>query len=210
MCRKITGIVVQKRNPQRVNVFLDGEFGFGLSRIVAAWLQNGQELSEEKISQLKYEDEKETAYQHALRLLNYRSRSSSEVRQTLEKKGYSSEVVDEILARLSQSGLLDDERFAQAWVENRTEFRPRGKRALALELRQRGLPQEIIEKAVEELDEEALAYQAGLKHSRKLDPSDWIVFRKKLYNFLLRRGFNYDVIGFTTKKIWDEICQGDL
>jgi regulatory protein len=133
MCRKITGIVVQKRNPQRVNVFLDGEFGFGLSRIVAAWLQNGQELSEEKISHLKYEDEKETAYQHALRLLNYRSRSSSEVRQTLEKKGYSFEVVEEISARLSQSGLLDDERFAQAWVENRTEFRPRGKRALALE-----------------------------------------------------------------------------
>jgi regulatory protein len=209
MVRKITGLVVQKKNPQRVSVFLDGEFGFGLARIVAAWLQVGQELSEEKIAQLQAEEKKESAHQYALRLLTNRARSEAEVNKALVKKEYPPEVVEETLERLSKSGLLDDDRFAEAWVENRTEFRPRSKRALAVELRQRGLSQETIEKAVEEVDDEDLAYQAGLKQFRKLDTSDWMVFRKQLYNFLMRRGFNYDVIGPITRKIWDEIVQDD-
>jgi regulatory protein len=210
MYQKITSLAVQKKNPQRVSVFLDGEYSFGLNRIVAAWLQVGQELSEEKIQQLKGEDEKEAAYQQALRLLNSRARSTAEVRQSLEKKEYSQEVVEETVTRLSNNGLLDDERFAQAWVENRSEFRPRSKWALSVELRQRGLDQEIIDKTLEEIDDEELAYLAGLKHSRKLDTSDWSTFRKQLSNFLLRRGFRYDIAGNITNKIWEEICQEDF
>jgi regulatory protein len=207
MDRKITGLVVQKKNPQRVNVFLDGEFGFGLSRIVAAWLQVGQELSEEKIAHLKTEDEKEASRQSAFRLLHYKARSIAEMSQALSRKGYSPGVIDETIERLVSSGLLNDEQFAETWIENRSEFRPRSKRALELELRQRGITQETISKAVEEVDDEELAYLAGRKHSRKLDTTDWTEFRKKLYNFLARRGFNYEVIGPVTSKIWDELVQ---
>ena len=59
LMKKITALQVQKRNPNRVNIHLDGEFAFGVARIVAAWLRIGQELSEEKIGQLQAEDGRE-------------------------------------------------------------------------------------------------------------------------------------------------------
>ena len=72
-----------------MNIYLDGEFAFGLAGIVAAWLKLGQELGEEKIASLKAEDEREVTYQKALHFLSYRPRSSAEVRQNLLKHGLS-------------------------------------------------------------------------------------------------------------------------
>src|SRR5210317_1123984 len=70
--KKITALTIQKRNPNRVNVHLDGEFAFGLARITAAWLRVGQELTPEKIALLKEEDAAEVALQRAFRFLSYR------------------------------------------------------------------------------------------------------------------------------------------
>ncbi len=88
MTMKITAIEPQQRNPQRVNVYLDGAFAFGLTRITAAWLQVGQEISEEKIASLQAEDANEIAYQKALHFLSYRPRSSREIRKTCSGAGY--------------------------------------------------------------------------------------------------------------------------
>ena len=151
----VTAMKVQKRNPQRVNVYLDGEYAFGLARITAAWLQIGQQLSDEKIAQLKAQDSHEAAYQKALGFLDYRPRSSAEVRKNLEKHGYDPEVIEQVLERLGRSGLVNDGQFAQTWVDNRSEFRPRGRRLLSMELRQKGLDDEAIETALSGLDEEA-------------------------------------------------------
>ncbi|HOG79782.1 MAG TPA: hypothetical protein PK454_08510, partial [Anaerolineaceae bacterium] len=68
MDQKITALKVQKRNPNRVNVYLDGDFAFGLARVVAAWLQIGQILTPEKITSLQAQDTHEVAYQKALQL----------------------------------------------------------------------------------------------------------------------------------------------
>ena len=137
--RKITAIAVQKKNPNRVNISLDDEFAFGLSRIVAAWLRLGQELSDEKIAALQNEDAREVAYVKALRFLGYRARSVQEVRENLQKHEIPETVIEEVLKRLQDTNLLNDQQFAQAWVENRNTFRPRSRRALAMELRQKGL-----------------------------------------------------------------------
>jgi regulatory protein len=204
MGKTITALSVQKRNPNRVNLYLDGEFAFGLARIVAAWLYVGQELSDEKIQELQAEDEREVGFQQALRLLNYRHRSESELRKNLSEHKYSEEVIEHVIERLKRSGLVDDQRFAQNWVENRSEFRPRSKRALEIELRQRGLDREAIEKATEEVDDESLAYQAAQKQAAKLRNLDWLSFRQKMYAFLARRGFGYDVIGEVVRRVWSE------
>lgn len=204
MGRKITAINVQKRNPQRVNIYLDGEFAFGLSRIVAAWLSVGQELDEEKIASLQLEDAQEVAYQMALNLLSYRSRTEAEVRTHLVKKGIDEGIIQSVLERLRRSGLLNDQRFAQDWVENRSEYRPRGRRALVYELRQKGVSDEAIQAAVEELDEEKLAYQAAQKKARQLKPMDWQEFKQKMYAFLSRRGFSYEISAPVVFRIWKE------
>ncbi len=96
MKHKITALTLQKRNHQRVSVFLDDEYAFGLARIVAAWLEVGQELSDEKIAQLRAEDEREVAYQRALRLIQYRPRSESEIRQLLRRHQTPEETAEEI------------------------------------------------------------------------------------------------------------------
>ncbi len=202
--RKITAIVVQKRSPNRVNIYLDGEFAFGLARIVAAWLRTGQELSEEKIEQLQAEESRERAFQQALLFLSYRSRSESEIRQNLRKHEFPEPVIETTLERLRQGGLANDNQFARAWVENRTTFRPRSRRLMAMELRQKGLNEEAVSSAVENVDDEALAYEAAQKRAVRFKGLEWNEFRKKLSDFLARRGFSYSVIAPVITRIWNE------
>lgn len=204
MDHRITALKLQKHNPQRINVYLDGEYAFGLSRILAAWLAVDQNISDEKIAQLQDQDGQESAYQQALQFLNYRQRSQAEVRKNLQTHQVSEQIIASVLERLRNNGLVNDQSFAQNWVENRIEFRPRGKRALVMELRQHGLDDEAIDQAIENIDEEQLAYQAAVKQVWKLDTKDWQTFRQKLSNFLLRRGFNFDVINPVVHKVWEE------
>ena len=202
---KITAIEVQKKNPNRVSISLDEQFAFGLSRIVAAWLNVGQELSEEKIAALQEEDAREVAIQKALRFLGYRARSVSEVRETLQKHAIPEAVIERTLERLQESGLLNDQEFAQAWVENRNTFRPRSRRALAFELRRKGLDDDVIQQTLEQtVDESSLARDAARKYLRKVQGLDWPDFRNKLGGFLGRRGFSYDVVAPVLRELWAE------
>ena len=203
--KKITALQVQKRNPNRVNIHLDGEYAFGLARMVAAWLHTGQELDDEKIAQLQNEDARERAMQQSLLFLSYRARSEKEIRQNLSKHEIPETVIEETLERLRENGFANDKQFASAWVENRSTFRPRGRRALAIELRQKGIADSTIESALENLNEETLAYQAGLKKARKLKVQEWSDFRKKTSDFLARRGFSYSVIAPIVSRLWNEL-----
>jgi regulatory protein len=205
MEHKITALTLQKRNRQRVNVYLDGEFAFGLARILAAWMQVGQVLSDEKIAQLKDSDECEVAYQRAIQFLNYRPRTENEIRKNLQKHSVSETVVEDVIQRLKRAGLLDDKRFADAWVENRVDLHPRSRRALAYELKQRGVDQQLIQQSLVQVDDEQAAYQAAIRQSRKLHGLDWQDFRKKLYGYLARRGFDYETSAPVVKRVWNEI-----
>lgn len=203
--QKITAMEQQKRNPHRVNVYLDGEFALGLSRFVAAWLQVGQEIDNEKITALQAKDEREVAYQRAIKFISYRIRSEKEIQRRLKKLGFSEDVIAEVTERLSQNNLVDDEHFAKAWVENRNEFRPRSHRMLAMEMRQKGISEEVITQTLEKTDEdEDLAYRAASKQSRKYKDLEWPEFRRKLTGFLARRGFSYEIISPVVGQVWAE------
>ena len=201
---KVTALKVQKHHPNRINVYLDNEYSFGLSRITAAWLQVGQQLSPSRIAKLQADDAREVAYMQALRFLDYRPRSRAEVRRNLEKHAVPPEVISDVFKRLERSGLVNDERFAQDWVENRNEFRPRSRRALASELHLRGLSDTAIKKALEGLNEETMAYQAALKQARRYESLPLRDFSNKLGSFLARRGFTYEIIKEVVSKVWDE------
>jgi len=202
--KKITALSVQKKNPNRVNVYLDGEFAFGLARIAAAWLKIGDLLSAEKIETLQSEDAREKAYQQALLFLSYRARSEREIRQNLRKHEVPDAVIESTLERLRGVNLANDAEFAQAWVENRSAFRPRSKRALTAELRQKGLSEDSIQASVRDIDETSLAYQAARKRLERLKNLEWVEFRKKLSEFLARRGFSYSVAAQVISALWNE------
>jgi regulatory protein len=181
-----------------VNVYLDGEFAFGLSRLVAAWLKVGQEISDEKIAGLKADDELETTYQKALHFLSYRPRSAAEVRQNLTKRNIPETVVEATILRLQRAGWVDDAAFARAWVENRSEFRPRSKSALHVELRRKGLDDELIR-----------SVDAARKYLRRVAGLEWPEFRRKLGGFLARRGFSYSTLSPVVSKVWEESRMAD-
>ncbi len=202
--RKITDLQIQKKNPRRVSIYLDGEYAFGLDRLVAAWLQVGDTLDELKIQKLQAEDARERAVKQALLLLSYRARSEAEISQNLRKHEIPEEVIESTLERLRKEGFANDTQFAHAWVENRNTFRPRGRRALTVELRQKGIAESVIQSALEGLDEGELAYQAAHQKARKLRAGEWDTFRKKLSSFLARRGFTYSVIQPVVSQVWDE------
>jgi regulatory protein len=205
MDREITALKAQKKNPNRISVYLDGEYAFGLARIVAAWLRIGQQLSEEDINRLKQQDTMEVAYQRGLRFLGYRSRSEAEIQRKLSEQGFEESVVAATIQRLKNNGFLGDEQFARDWVENRSTFRPRSKRMLALELRQKGVGEEEIQKALAETgDEENLAYQSASKYAHRLAGLDWETFRKRLGAYLMRRGFSYGTIAPIIRQVWEE------
>jgi regulatory protein len=204
--RTISAIEPQKRNPRRVNVYLDGEFAFGLEHITAAWLRVGQELSDEKVAALQAEDARETTYQKALHFLSYRPRSSQEVRQNLSKRGCDEALVEETVSRLQRAGLVNDQEFARLWVENRSTFRPRSKSALRMELRRKGLSDEIIQSVLDEsVDDEALAFESARKQARRYAGLEWLEFRQKLGAFLARRGFSYSTLAPVVSEVWKEI-----
>jgi regulatory protein len=206
MDRKITALKVQKRNPNRVSVYLDGVFAFGLARIVAAWLHIGQVLDNDQISKLQNQDTEEVAYQKALRHLSYRPRSEAEVRQKLVAAGYSDAVIESVIKRLRDHQLIHDPQFAQMWVENRSTFRPRSHRILKLELKQKGIHDDTIAATLADaVSDEELAYQAAIRKANKYAGLDWQQFREKLGGYLIRRGFSYETIAPIIRQVWSEL-----
>ncbi|HMM29636.1 MAG TPA: RecX family transcriptional regulator [Aggregatilineaceae bacterium] len=188
----ITALEPQKRQRDRVSVFLDGEFAFGLPDTEAARLRVGQELSEDAVAALRGIDEVTRALDRAVRLLARRPYSAAEIRRSLSSKEVAPGVIDEVLARLTALGYVDDAAFAQYWVENRERFRPRGARALRYELRQKGIADAIISRALDGYDGAESAYAAAQDQARRLRGLDRRSFRNRLGAFLARRGFDYD------------------
>jgi regulatory protein len=207
---RITAIETQKRNPDRVNVHLDGKFAFAVASTVAAGLKNGLELTVREIEALQIADSGETAYQRCVRYLSFRVRSESEIRTFLKSHNTREDVLEETLRRLRDNHLVDDRQFAHAWVENRSAFRPRGGRALTWELRRKGLAAGDIESAVRDLDECALAYEAGRKPARRLAALPWQEFRRRLYSFLSRRDFPAESIAPVITRLWSDVHDGHM
>jgi regulatory protein len=203
----ITALKPQKKNRERVNVYLDGRYTFSLTAIEAATLRRGQFLSDQEIEDLLERDSFQKAYNRALRFLSYRPRSEGEMRRYLQGKRVSPAIEAEVVERLTLAGLLDDQAFASYWVENRESFKPRGRHALRYELRQKGLGEEIIALALEDIDEEDSAYRALINRAGRIAPLDRGAFRKKLGSFLRRRGFSYEAINAALERAWQEMVE---
>lgn len=202
MAGTITALVLQKNNKERVNVFLNDQYAFAVTALVAATLRKGQYLSDTDIASLKDQDDLDKAYNQAIRFLSFRPRSQMEVERYLSGKGYAAEVVQETITRLLQQQYLDDEAFARFWLENRERFGPRGEQALRYELKQKGIAPEVLDTVLSSLDETEAAWAAvmsKLYRWKNLPEED---FKKKVFSFLSRRGFDYEVANQTVRRAW--------
>ncbi len=201
---KVTALRLQQRNKTRVNLYLDGRFAFGLAKIVAARLAVGQELDEAAIAQLRAQDDLEQAYERALKFLGPRPRSESEVRRRLKEYRIAPATTEEVVARLRQAGLVNDQAFASYWVENRSTFRPRSKRVLRAELKQKGVSDDVLREALDHTNDAEAVYTLARARARRLHGLEYQEFRRKLGDFLARRGFDFDLITPVVDRVWTE------
>lgn len=203
---KVTRLERQKRNTGRVNVYLDGEFAFGLNEMDAVKLSTGQELTPPEIATLRESDAISNAIDKAVNLLSYRPRSTTEIRRRLAKKDYSEHAIAVAIDRLERMGYLDDRAFARFWIENRNRHKPRGERALRYELRRKGISDRIIRELLDELvDEPSGAYEAAQSRVRRMRGSTEYEFKRKVGGFLQRRGFSYDAANRALDRLITEL-----
>lgn len=195
---KVTEIKAQTRRARRFSVFVDGKYAFSLSEagLLEQKLYVGQELEVSEVGQLKQAASDEKMYGLALRYVALRPRSNWEVSDYLKRKAATSALSDQIVNKLSSMDLLNDLKFARAWVESRRLLRPTSRRKLQQELRAKHVSNAVISQVLraDENDErEALRQLVAKKRARYPD-------RLKFMRYLVRQGFNYDAI----KSILDE------
>mgnify|MGYP001128387766 CR=1 FL=1 len=140
--------------------------------------------------------------------LSYRPRSEGEIRQWLHKRGFANEVTEAAIAKLREQNLSDDLAFAQFWKDNRLSFRPKSKRLIRKELRDKKIAAEIIEQVIRDIDDEEIAYKLGSSRLPALAHLDYPNFYRRLSSYLAYRGFTYEVIRRTASLLWQEKEQG--
>ena len=194
----ITAIKGQQHDRERVNVFVDGEYAFAVTAEMAVLegLRIGQPITPARIAELQAKDEQSKAVNSALLLLTTRPRSIKEIRTRLKQKGYSAPAIDAAIEKAEGWNYVDDEAFARFWVENREANRPRGRRLLEQELRDKGVDREIVrnvidEAGINEIEAATELARSKLRSYAKLEPE---VARRRLAGFLVRKGYNFDVV----------------
>ncbi len=204
--RKITALRVGRGRGKRVNIFLDGKFAFSLEAEVVAkeGLQVEQVLSAGQIEALARSDHFHRCLNAAVHYLSFRPRSESELRERLRQRGFDGDTQEAVINRLKEQGLVDDVAFAQFWKDDRESFNPRSQWLTKLELRRKGVANDIIDQVVDAIDDDDSAHRAALSKAHSLPRSDYQSFRRRLGEYLKRRGFSYGVINHTVERMWQD------
>jgi len=205
---KITDISLQTKNPDRVNVSVDGKYRFSLDvfQVGDLGIKIGKEYSEEELAELETESQFGKLYARALEYTMLRPHSSKEIRDYLwrktrttryksrktgefkERPGVSQEIADRVFTRLSEKGYIDDEKFTRYWLENRNLTKGASRRKLISELRAKGVDQSTIEgQLATSLRDDADELQKIIAKKRSRYPDN-----QKFMQYLVRQGFSYD------------------
>ena len=193
----ITSIKSQKKK-ERVNVYLDDKFGFGidLENFVILGLKVDQEVTEIEIEKIVKKAEFQKTLDKLLRFATLRPRSEGEINNYLRRKKVHESMHSQLFDRLNHLELIDDEKFAKWWVEQRQAFRPKPKRILSNELRVKGINSEIIKKVVgeEEIDEEKMAKDLIEKRAYKWKNLEGFELKQKMSQYLAQKGFTWEIV----------------
>jgi regulatory protein len=200
----ITSIEEQKKKG-RFNIFLDGEYAFGLYRetIYHFGLRTKDELDEKRAEELKSYDEINFGKKVAYRFLNFKPRSEKEVKSKLKSHKLSDESIDKIIDSLKEFKFINDEQYAKMYIESKVSLKPEGRRSLKIRLAQKGIGKETSEKTVEENYTEETEFQKArelaIKYQKKVKAKTPIEKKQKCYKHLLSKGFSYDLINRVLK-----------
>jgi len=187
-----------QKNGKRVNVYLDGVFGFGidLDNLVLSHIKIGTELTDEEVQKIVRKAEFQKTLDKLLRFATMRPRSEKEIDEYLKRKKVHESMWQDLFEKLKHFELLDDAKFAKWWVEQRLAFKKISSRMLKLELGKKGIDKNTIEDVLEEtpIDEEKMARELLEKRAYKWDSLDPKVAKQKKFQYLAGKGFSWEVI----------------
>ena len=210
MKKKITDIQIEGQDAFHRILFLDGErFGRVDAGLITKFgVRIGLEIEEIVLHKLIQADEITRAKNYAGELLKDQTYSKGQMFTELERKGFGHNAIDTMLKELEQLGQIKDEKYAQAWIKKRQRSKPKGKKMLRYELLDKGIDRTTVDRTLETIDDDdeaRLALQAAQKQAVHYKSLPSHVAKRRLHNFLLRRGFGYETIRKTMKQVLDEV-----
>lgn len=210
----ITRIERQKNRQQRVNIYCDNEVVLGIDQdvLMKFRLRTGDTLSDEQLKQLQTAEELHLAKEKALRFIRYRVRSEKEVRTKLREHEFPPPVIEETTSALKTMGVLNDQTFAEAFVHDQLMKKPAGEALIRRKLQLHGISKNIIDEVVKAHlggdTQIQLARDAALKHMKRYriarKQHDRLKQRKRLADFLARRGFSWQAISSVVKEFFPQ------
>ncbi|NLE24534.1 MAG: regulatory protein RecX [Clostridiaceae bacterium] len=202
----ITG-VEKSKDKGMLRVFIDDNYSFSIPEqdYINNKLYEGMTISEEQLSVIRDKVLVNAAREKAVIYLTYRDRSESEILTKLIDAGFDANVAQNAVNELRTIGYLDDTRYAMKYLSERMRTKALSKKSLGFELKNKGIDQEIIEKALSEyeIDDYEVALREGKRKFGKYDLDDNKI-EQKAYRFLLHRGFSYEIVNKVIKEMKKE------
>lgn len=209
--KKITKIEYQKNNKDRVNIYLDDNFAFGLDLniMIKYSLAKNMELEDEFIDEILIAEEEIKTYNYALSVLSRIAKSEKKLRDKMLEKGYDNNFIDNAIIKLKQQKYIDDERYSEMLISSKINISKYGKRKIKEALFEKGIDREIIDEKINQLSEEEeleRAFTLGAKKLNTLKEEDTRKKGLKLSNYLINKGFEFSVV----KKAVSKLLEGSL
>ncbi len=193
----VTGVEQQRKNKERYSVFIDGEFAFGLIKedIEFFKIKEGKEIEKEKLDYIKETVLYLKAQDRALNYLSYKKRTEKEIIKKLEEQEYDEEVIEKVMEFLKKYNYVNDLEYAQSFIRQSQGINPKGRFEIYRKLRELGVGKHIVDEALEneEYDEFEGVEKLLIKKLGERRVVD-IKEKKKLHDFLTRRGYSYGII----------------
>lgn len=203
---KITKIEVQKRNKERVNLFLDDEYAFSISTelVYKEGLKVNLIVDIEKLKDLAEKEEMIRCKNSAIRIIERNHKTEKEIRNKLIEKGYNENAINNAIDFLKRYNFLNDNTYTKMYV--RDKLNSQGSNKIKYALMKKGISREMIEEELENIDkddEKKVAMELAKKKltSIKKSENDKYKISGKLYRFLISKGYNYDIVKETVKDV---------
>lgn len=204
--KKITKIEYQKNNKDRVNIYLDNEYSFAvyLEVFIKYSLKKSMEIDSEFIENVLFEEERIKYYNYAIKWLSTRPRTEKEVNDKLKEKGCNEDTIFYVIDQLKKNKYINDEEYTEMFINSKINTSTCGKIKIQEDLKKKGIDNCVIKEKIASVlfeDEMEIAHKLAEKKLKTIEKLD---MHKKIYrlnNFLISRGFSYEI----SKKIVNDL-----
>lgn len=208
---KITSILQQKKDKEKYSIFIDGQFRFSAEAIdvIRLGLKTDVELDEIKLMELMEECEASRAFQYLLNLVSKRSYTTMELQKRLSTRQFGAETIEHALKKLSELGLLNDQDYAERFIQDGLSLKKHGRNKIIYDLKLKGIS--VKELPDVELDAEVELTNACQLAAKKFQSlSNKPNAKEKLYRYLVGRGYDYETAKRAVQRAMDQSMEDEF